>query len=171
IPKLKDDARTHLLKMTAAEDREGMLLTRINRRSYAGLSLSSLAAEIGWQAEAIRKELAGLLASGAVVEVGTRFVSASAVSAFKTLCVSTLEKFHAQNSLSPGMKQESLREKFHLDSEIFPALLALLAAEGTIDLLGDSVQLRGRGVVMKDEEAKSREITEQAFSSAGLKVP
>jgi selenocysteine-specific elongation factor len=170
-PRLKDESRNHLLEVTAAGDREGMLLARIARRSYSGLSLSYLIAETGWQAETIREGLAGQLVGGAIAEVGNRFVSASAISVFKTLCVSTLEKFHEQNSLSPGMNQESLREKFRLDSELFPALLALLAADGAIEMIGDSVRLRGRGVVLKDEEAKSREIIEQAFASAGLKVP
>jgi selenocysteine-specific elongation factor len=40
-----------------------------------------------------------------------------------------------------------------------------------LEMMGDLVRLRGRGVVMKDEEAESRKIIEQAFASAGLKVP
>jgi len=33
------------------------------------------------------------------------------------------------------------------------------------------VHLRGRGVVMRDDEAESKRTIEQAFSSAGLQVP
>ena len=35
----------------------------------------------------------------------------------------------------------------------------------------ERLSLPGRGVVMKGEEARSREVIEQAFASAGLKVP
>jgi selenocysteine-specific elongation factor len=42
---------------------------------------------------------------------------------------------------------------------------------GKIEAVGDIVHLPGRGVVMKDEEAESRTMIEQAFSAAGLKVP
>jgi selenocysteine-specific elongation factor len=38
-------------------------------------------------------------------------------------------------------------------------------------VVGDLVRLPGHGVVMKDEEAESKERIEEAFASAGLKVP
>src|SRR5207302_974874 len=85
--------------------------------------------------------------------------------------LSRLEKFHAQDPLSPGMNQESLREKFSLDAEVFSAVIATLVREGKVEITGDLVRLRGRGVVMKDEESESRKIIEHAFASAGLKVP
>ena len=40
-----------------------------------------------------------------------------------------------------------------------------------IEMAGDLVRIAGRGVVMKDEEADSKVKIEQAFASAGLKVP
>ena len=45
------------------------------------------------------------------------------------------------------------------------------AREKRLLLAGELVRLTGRGVVMKDEEAESKKIIEQAFSSAGLQVP
>ena len=39
------------------------------------------------------------------------------------------------------------------------------------EIAGELVRLAGRGVVMKDEEAESKKVIEQAFASAGLKVP
>jgi selenocysteine-specific elongation factor len=38
-------------------------------------------------------------------------------------------------------------------------------------VVGDLVRLPGHGVVMKDEEAESRKKIEDAFASAGLRVP
>jgi selenocysteine-specific elongation factor len=69
------------------------------------------------------------------------------------------------------MNQQTLREKFALDSDVFSAVIVQLAKEGKVETAGDIIRLRGRGVVMKDEEAQSRQIIEQAFSTAGLKVP
>jgi selenocysteine-specific elongation factor len=40
-----------------------------------------------------------------------------------------------------------------------------------IEVAGDLVRLPGRGVVMKDDEAESRQKIEGAFAAAGLKVP
>jgi selenocysteine-specific elongation factor len=46
-----------------------------------------------------------------------------------------------------------------------------LIAENKLAVTAELVHLHGRGVVMKDEEARSRKVIEQAFASAGLKVP
>ena len=40
-----------------------------------------------------------------------------------------------------------------------------------LEVLGDLVRLHGQGLVMKDEEAEAKEKIEQAFASAGLRVP
>jgi selenocysteine-specific elongation factor len=58
-----------------------------------------------------------------------------------------------------------------MSPEGFAAVLDLLAHEKKIEVSGDLVRLPGRGVVMKDEEAESKKKIEDAFASAGLKVP
>ena len=40
-----------------------------------------------------------------------------------------------------------------------------------LEVAGELVRLPGHGVVMKDEEAESKQKIEQAFATAGLKVP
>jgi selenocysteine-specific elongation factor len=40
-----------------------------------------------------------------------------------------------------------------------------------LEAAGEIVRLPGRVVVLKDEEAESQKVIEQAFASAGLKVP
>lgn len=171
LPKLKEEARDHLLAVTAARKRAEILLTRIGRRWGSGISMQQLIAETGWSVATIQAELAFALKSGAVAMVGKKFISLGAINAGKLLLLSKLERFHAQDPLSPGLNQESLRENFSLDPDIFSALLASLVQEGKVEIAGDLVRLRGRGVVMKDEESESRRIIEQAFASAGLKVP
>ena len=55
--------------------------------------------------------------------------------------------------------------------EIFHAILRKLLAERKLEVIDDLVRLPGSGVVLKDEEAESKKIIEQAFSLAGLQVP
>jgi selenocysteine-specific elongation factor len=64
-----------------------------------------------------------------------------------------------------------MQHTFKMAPELFEAALAHMVTEKKLELVGDLVRLPGRGVVMKDEEAESKKIIEQAFSSAGLKVP
>ncbi|MCU1272168.1 MAG: selenocysteine-specific translation elongation factor SelB [Acidobacteriaceae bacterium] len=171
IRKLKAEARNHLLKVTSAGDRKKILLARIARRSTSGISIERLVSETGWGADAIRAELAASIKDGSVARLGTRFLDSAAITGSKTSLVSALEAFHAQNPLAPGMSQETLREKFALGSDVFSAIVSMLVTEGKVEAVADLVHLRGRGVVMKDEESQSRRIIEQAFASAGLKVP
>jgi len=69
------------------------------------------------------------------------------------------------------MGRETLREELQLSPEIFAAALESLVREKKIEVAEDIVRLPGHGVVMKDEEAESKKKIEQAFASAGLKVP
>jgi selenocysteine-specific elongation factor len=51
------------------------------------------------------------------------------------------------------------------------ALLAQLVRDKKAEATGEQVRLAGRGVALKDDEAKAKADIEQAFASAGLKVP
>src|SRR5205807_98176 len=64
-----------------------------------------------------------------------------------------------------------LRDKLHVSDEIFSTAIDELVREKKVGSAGELVQLAGRGVVMKDDEAESKKTIEQAFASSGLKVP
>jgi selenocysteine-specific elongation factor len=82
-----------------------------------------------------------------------------------------VSEFHTRNPLVPGVSKEELREQVRLSAEPFAAVLEGAVKSRRLVLTGDVVHLPGRGVVMKDEESESRKTIEQAFLSAGLKVP
>jgi selenocysteine-specific elongation factor len=147
------------------------LTARIARRGPSGISLERLVAETGWPANVIRAKLDPWLRNGATAKLGNYFLASGAVSDLKASLLATLEVFQTKNPLSPGMSQQTLREKFALDPEVFSAVTTQLVKEGKAEAVGDVLRLRGRGVIMKDEEAESRKLIEQAFSAAGLKVP
>ena len=50
-------------------------------------------------------------------------------------------------------------------------MLAQLTRDKKAEVAGEQVRLAGRGVELKDEEAKAKEQIEKAFAQAGLKVP
>ena len=170
ISKKKGDAGEHRLTAGVTTDHE-ILMTRIARRGFSGISLAQLIIETGWTADVIRAGLDAPLKNGAAEKLGNYFLTSAAVSSLKASLLSVLEAFQTHNPLSPGMNQQTLREKFALDPDVFSAVVVQMAKEGKLETSGDIVRLRGRGVVMNDEEAQSRQIIEQAFSAAGLKVP
>ena len=79
--------------------------------------------------------------------------------------------FHKANPLVAGISKEELRGKLGLNPQVFDHVLTLLVKTKKLETSGEQVHAAGRGVVMTDEEAKAKKIIEEAFASAGLKVP
>jgi selenocysteine-specific elongation factor len=67
--------------------------------------------------------------------------------------------------------QDELQRALEMAPELFEAALARLVKNKKLELVNELVRLPGRGVVMKDEEAESKRRIEEAFATAGLKVP
>jgi selenocysteine-specific elongation factor len=106
-----------------------------------------------------------------VLRIGDLFVDAPAMVRLQQLILSSVDGFHKKNSLVGGIAREALREQVRASPEIFAASLDRLFREKRIEVAGDLVRLSGHGVVMKDEEAESKQKIESAFAGSGLKVP
>jgi selenocysteine-specific elongation factor len=98
-------------------------------------------------------------------------VSQAAFADAKAEVVKTVKAFHDANPLVSAISKEELRDRTNLSSDVFYTVLAKLAEEKKVEIAGEQVRIPGRGVVLKDEESESKKIIEQAFASAGLKVP
>jgi selenocysteine-specific elongation factor len=146
---------------------EQVLAARVLRRGAFSLRLDEAAGEMNIR----REEVSKLAAKAGIVWCDPVLISSSAYARAKADAIEALSKFHAANPLVAGMSKEELRDRIKLDPEVFYSVLAALAQEKKLDVGGDTVHIAGRGVVMKDEEAESKKIIEQAFASAGLKVP
>jgi len=169
----KQDANAALKFLRAigsAPPRE-VLTERIARRGAAGLSKSDAVAETGWQPEQVESLVRELVAEKKVARAGDVLVGADAFLAAAQSLVRTLHDFHASNPLVGGMSKEELRTRLEVGPEVFAGLAQVLSNSEKIELSGEQVRLPGRGVVMKDEETAAKQKIEQAFASAGLKVP
>jgi selenocysteine-specific elongation factor len=146
---------------------EQVLAARVARRGAGGLRLHDVPGEMNLRIEEVRKlaKAAGVVWSNEVLVGPTAFREA------KANVLEALEKFHDANPLVAGMSKGELRDGVHLGSDVFSSVLGKLSEEKKLETSGETVHLAGRGVVMKDEEAESKKIIEQAFASAGLKVP
>jgi selenocysteine-specific elongation factor len=171
LPGFKRAAVDDLLQASAAEDPVAMLATRVARRGYDGLTMARAVSETGWRKEMIVSYLEGPLAAKTLLRFGDLLLDSAAMSVLSRLLPETVSAFHKKNPLVGGMGKEALREKFGLSPEVFAAVTDSLVREKKIEVAGDLVRLPGHGVVMKDEEAESKKKIEDAFASAGLKVP
>jgi selenocysteine-specific elongation factor len=164
--KPQHDVAAFLAKMASGSPQE-VLTARAARRGTAGLRLTDVPGEMNIRVE----EAAHLAASAALVRCGAVLVSAMAFVMAQAQLRETVQAFHAANPLVGGISREELREQASLPVEVFEHALKRMSEEKKLEVSGDLVHLPGRGVVMKDEEAESKKIIEQAFSSAGLQVP
>ena len=172
-PARKPDAKTlhefHDAMLNGSAEQQ--LAARIARRAQNGLTLPEAVAETGWPEERVFSNVAGLLSQGSVIQFSGTFISASAFSAAMESVVATVNQFHQANPLVAGISKEELREKLRLRPEVFHATLEKLTAAKKLETSGEQVRAAGRGIVMKDDEAEAKKTIENAFASAGLKVP
>jgi selenocysteine-specific elongation factor len=161
-----DDAIA-FLKIMRDGSPEEVLAARVRRRGRLGMRLDEIPGEMNMRREDVMK----LAARAELIWCDLVLVAPSAFLEGKTDVLQVLKKFHDANPLVAGMSKEQLRERLNLGPEVFNKILGELTKEKKLEAAGELVRLSGRGVVMKDDEAESKRIIEQAFASAGLKVP
>jgi len=159
------------LEILAGEDQPSILRLRIERRRHAGISLANLVQETGWTAKFIESNLSKSLAEGQIVRANGVYVSRPAWQELTQQIVDTVTDFYQRNPLSGGISKEELRAQSRAHLVSFDSALQALVRAKQVEIVGDMVRIPGRGVEMKDEEAESKAKIEQAFVTAGLKVP
>jgi selenocysteine-specific elongation factor len=169
IPRLPE--QIEFLKTLAGSDSDAILRARVARRGPIGISMSRLIVETGWTKELIETQLAPAINARDVVRAGDLFLDGFALEGLKAQIVSRTLEFHNTNPLVAGIAREELREQTGASAEVFDAALAMLIREKRFEAAGDLARLPGHGVVMKDEESESKKKIEEAFATAGLKVP
>jgi selenocysteine-specific elongation factor len=169
IARSRKDSTEGFLEILAKGEPESILLARIARRADKGLSMEQAVSETGWRREAIAGHLTRQIAHGTVVRVDDLLIHNDAIVQLKSRLQNSVSEFHKRNPLVAGIGKETLRGDIELG--LFNVLLGTLEREKKLTISGDVVHLPGRGVVMKDEEAESKKIIENAFASTGLKVP
>jgi selenocysteine-specific elongation factor len=171
LKKVPAAGRTDFLRALISADVTRGILERVRRRDKDGLTLQQLTTETGLGRTILQPCLASLTAQNAVTQVGELLIENSALRTVTDSVVRAVTDFHARNPLVQGISKESLRERLRLTQAAFELALNSGVSQGKLVIAGDLVHLPGRSVVMKDEEAESRKVIENAFSSAGLKVP
>ena len=157
-----------VLQQLSAADVEAIGV-RVSAAGMRGITIAETMARTGWT----RKRVIMMLPSlPQISRVGDFLITNSALEQIQKDLLSTLDTFHQNNPLVVGISREELRGHFeNIPQEVFTRVVEGTLQAGKFEPSGELVRLPGRGVVMKDEEAESKKIIEDAFSSAGLKVP
>jgi len=170
---LRQKAEAHLafLGQLANGSAEQVLAARVARQNGNGLDLARAVSETGWLARTVETLADALAKAGKAVRIDSVLIATAALAELETRTLAEIENFQQQNPLLAGYNKEALRERLGIRGEIVERVLAELARLKKIDISGEQVRTAGRGVVMKDEEVESKQMIEQAFAQAGLRVP
>jgi selenocysteine-specific elongation factor len=171
LSRQKQDAVQRFLQMLSSGNRQESLLARIARRGHEGLSVAAAVRETGLKQSVLQPLIATLVQQKQIIQVGEFLLSSDAMQKTREKLVAALEAFHKANPLVGGISKEELREKLGLHQTVMEAMLAQLTRDKKAEVAGEQVRLAGRGVELKDEEAKAKQQIEKAFADAGLKVP
>jgi selenocysteine-specific elongation factor len=169
--RMKAAERLAFVRRVANATPEETLLARVARRGAAGLSMGEAITETGWLRAHIDQLAAALKQQKKIVHAGDLLLSSDDFAHARTAAITAIEEFHKANPLVTGLNQEQLREQLGLRPEIYRAVIASLVGDKKIEVAGEQVRGAGRGVVMRDDEAESKQKIEQAFAKAGLQVP
>jgi selenocysteine-specific elongation factor len=171
LSRQKQDAIQRFLQTLSSANRQDALLARVARRGHEGLSLAAAVRETGLKQSVLQPTVAALVQQKQIIQVSEFLLSSEAMQKTREKLVAALEAFHKANPLVGGISKEELREKLGLHQTVMEAMLAQLTRDKKADVAGEQVRLAGRGVELKDEEAKAKQQIEKAFADAGLKVP
>ncbi|MBZ5507691.1 MAG: selenocysteine-specific translation elongation factor [Acidobacteriia bacterium] len=171
LSRQKQDARQTFLKILSSGARQETLLARIARRGHEGLSFAAAVRETGLKQSVLHPLVAGLVQQKQIIQMGEFLLASESVQKTRERLIGALEAFHKANPLVGGISKEELREKLELHQTVMEHLLAQLIRDKKTEVAGEQVRLAGRGVELKDEEAKAKQQIEKAFADAGLKVP
>ncbi len=155
------------------------VLAALVHRYPEGVTVPELVARTGWLEHEIR-QVASALERAAELRVfagsageDTVILPTDAFAALLRRLRETVEQFHRQNPLLPGISREDLRSRAaaSLRTEVFRAALEELCSRGELSVAGELVARAGHEITLSAEEAHAKEQIERAFARAGLTVP
>jgi selenocysteine-specific elongation factor len=152
-------------------------------RQAGEASLAGLVSRTGWQPAEVLRVGRVLAYANRLLLLGQPPELLAHEEHFRELAktvVEQLEKFHAGNPLVAGLPKEDLRSRTgarsssHLAAPsnlLFNALLQALAAQGKVEVQGETVRLAGRRIQLTPEEQAAKDQISAAFEKRGLAVP
>ncbi len=169
-----DPALLRELEIFLRRDVRSDLCERILRSGLSALSELDLARQTGITGRRLDEALQALLAKGEVLKAGTAgWIGAQQVRRLQELLLDTLDDFHRDQALRPGMPQGALRGGLpeNVPPEVAELALARLVESGSVRVESDLVRRSGHRPQMDAEStALVARISEEA-RAAGLEPP
>jgi selenocysteine-specific elongation factor len=172
----KDAGAKAYLEALAGGDRPKILEAMAEQEARGVLTEAQLVARTGWRRPELHEAVTALVNAKKLKQLSNEplvVASAARMQELSARTVAALEAFHKKEPLLEGIPKEELKERLfrRVDEALFTVVLQELTAAGTVEVAGDKVSRAGRRVTLSGEEEQAKQVIEQAFARAGLKVP
>jgi selenocysteine-specific elongation factor len=133
-------------------------------------------AALTWRAGAAPPQAEPLIAAlergGHACRVADRLLAPAVLEGLSAQLLKVVGEFHRAHPLADGIPREEARERVFARAHpaVFDEVLARLAAAGKLSVR-DRLALSGHRLELSPDEARARELIEQAYQRAGLKPP
>jgi selenocysteine-specific elongation factor len=162
--------RARFVKLSGDEDTA--LRALIEESGSEGLAVESLASRGGVSTGVVEVTATRLVKSGQASRAGSVLVAPARAAALKQSLLAALADHHKKHPLVEGMPREEARERLfaRAPQAVFDLVVNELVAAKQI-VARDRLALATHKLALSDEEARARDLIEQAYREGGLKPP
>jgi selenocysteine-specific elongation factor len=162
------------LAALAAGGPEERLVIFAEEAGLKGLAVSTAAVRAGLHLKEAGTMLQQLVEQGVLISLGENPLTVCPAAVYGELrdtLLTTLEAYHAEQTLRGGMPREELRVRIGAEDGLFRRLLTELAGEGLLSAKADEVALSGHTVTLSAGEEKIRGLLVGIYDKAGFTPP
>jgi selenocysteine-specific elongation factor len=163
-------AYDRFLPLMLAGEAQDVLHCRVARRLSEGFTVQDAIAETGWTRNQVEAQINALIKAKRIIRIGDTLADLNLYESLKAGIPAQIESQLERTRLAGGIAKEQLKNP-RTHPAFFERVIADLVKAGKVEVSGDLVCLPGKGLQLRDEEAEAKKIIEQAFQSAGLRVP
>jgi selenocysteine-specific elongation factor len=159
--------------LAAGHDHAASIRLLIEHTGASGKTFAELQSQTGLRNPVLAEAVKSNIAANTTVDLGGRYVAASAFDGLLTVVETELAAFHKKEPLATGISREQLRERVFsfLPAEIANGVLSAAAAAGTVALDKEMVRLASHQTQLSPSETKLNEKIRSIYESAKLEVP
>ncbi|MBW1899571.1 MAG: selenocysteine-specific translation elongation factor [Deltaproteobacteria bacterium] len=145
------------------------LMVKIIQDGANGITMANISGWTKAEPPEVQREIASLVKAGELLQTEGKIISQKAFGTFSEKTLATLDKFHKENPLKPGIPKEALRAvHMGLDQKVFEALLRLIKE---VVIEKDILRLDSFSISLSADKKTLKEDILKILENAGFQPP
>ena len=145
------------------------LMVKIVQGGANGVTMAEISGWTKAEPPEVQREITSLVKAGGLLQIEGRIISQKAFDAFSKKTLATLNTFHKENPIKPGIPKEALRAvHMGLDQKVFEALLRLIKE---VVIEKDILRLDSFSISLSTDKKTLKEDILKILEDAGFQPP